>query len=89
MIERLIKSFFLAVLAMTFICMIVVVAIFCTELDIKTAEKQIVLLQKEAAELTVEAEAKKVLYFETLNKVYTTENLVVYPGFRTIKEELK
>ena len=85
MIERLIKSFFLAVLAMTFICMIVVVAIFCTELDIKTAEKQIVLLQKEAAELTVEAEAKKVLYFETLNKVYTTENLVVKPGFRTIR----
>ena len=39
--------------------------------------------QKEAAELTVEAEAKKVLYFETLNRVYTAENLVVYPGFRT------
>ena len=48
---------------MTFICMIVVVAIFCTELDIKTAEKQIVLLQKEAAELTVEAEAKKSFVF--------------------------
>lgn len=86
MLERLVKSFFLAVLAMTFICMVVIVAIFCTELDIKTTEKQIVLLQKEAAELTVEAEAKKVLYFETLNRVYTAENLVVYPGFRTIKE---
>ena len=73
MIDRIIKSFFLAVLAMTFICMIVVAAIFCTELDIKTTEKEIIFLQKEAAELTVEAEAKKVLYFDTLNKVYTAE----------------
>lgn len=73
MIDRIIKAFFLGVLAMTFICMIVVVAIFCTELDIKTTEKEIIFLQKETAALTLEAEAKKVLYFDTLNKVYNAE----------------
>lgn len=67
------KITLLSVLAMSFICLIVIVAIFCTELDTRQLKKETAALEKYIAELTVEEQKERVEYFKTLNKVYGTK----------------
>ena len=62
-------------IGMSFVCLICIAAIKCTELDIKQREKETAFFNKQTAELAAEAELKKVQYFETLNKVYTSETV--------------
>lgn len=66
------KIILLSVLAMSFICLIVIVAIFCTELDTRQLQKETAALEKHTAELAVEEQKERVEYFKTLNKVYGT-----------------
>lgn len=66
------KITLLSVLAMSFICLIVIVAIFCTELDTRQLQKETAALEKHTAELAVEEQKERVEYFKTLNKVYGT-----------------
>lgn len=66
------KITLLSVLAMSFICLIVIAAIFCTELDTRQLQKETAALEKHTAELAVEEQKERVEYFKTLNKVYGT-----------------
>lgn len=64
------KLTLLSVLAMSFICLIVIVAIFCTELDTRQLQKETAAIEKHTAELAVEEQKERLEYFKTLNKVY-------------------
>lgn len=73
MLDKILKSLLGASMGMCIVCLLCIVAIKCTELDIKQLEKETAFFNKQTAELAAEAETKKVQYFETLNKVYTAE----------------
>ena len=75
MLDKFLKILFGMSIGMSFVCLICIAAIKCTELDIKQLEKETAFFNKQTAELSAEAEFKKVQYFETLNKVYTSETV--------------
>lgn len=75
MLDKILKILFGMSMEMSFVCLICIAAIKCTELDIKQLEKETAFFNKQTAELAAEAELKKVQYFETLNKVYTSETV--------------
>ena len=75
MLDKVLKILLGMSMGMCFVCLVCIAAIKCTELDIKQLEKETAFFNKQTAELSAEAEEKKVQYFETLSKVYTAERV--------------